>query len=173
MIERVLILKFLPHYLVIPESKINAEFPNTQFFIKNYDKRNRKDRNKHGWGLIKFVRKGLIWNRLETPKTVSREIKASEITVKNKKSAKVSAYRPLNNFNICDFFNSLSLTFKKISAFLIILCSWVILIFILRVRKILTLKLYNFWDTFGLTNLVEDHACFAKKTQIFDWFNSW
>ena len=48
MIERVLILKFLPHYLVISEIKINAEFPNTQFFTKNYDKRNRKDRNKHG-----------------------------------------------------------------------------------------------------------------------------
>ena len=147
MIERVLILKFLPHYLVISESKINEEFPSTQFFIKNYDKRNRKDRNKHGWGLKKFVRKWLIWNRLKTPRTVSREIKASEITVKNKKSAKVSAYRPLNNFNICNFFNSLSLTFKKISAFLIILCSWVILIFILRVRKILTLKNFIISET--------------------------
>ena len=106
---RVLVSKFLPHYLDLSETKINGEFPNSQFFIENSDMQNRKGRNKHGGGLMEFVRKGLIYKRIEVPKNVVSEIIASDNTIKNMKWAIVSAYRPPNNFNIRNFFNDLSL----------------------------------------------------------------
>ena len=50
----VLVSKFLPQYLVIYGTKNTEEFLNLQFFIENHhDMRNRKDRNKHGGGLVK------------------------------------------------------------------------------------------------------------------------
>ena len=51
---RVLVSKFLPQYLVIYGTKNTEEFLNLQSFIENHhDMRNRKDRNKHGGGLVK------------------------------------------------------------------------------------------------------------------------
>ena len=110
---KVLVSKVLQHYLITSETKINEEFPNLQFCIENYDIRNRKDRNKHGGGLIEFVRKGLIRKRLEVPKNVTSEIIASDNTEKNSKWTIVSAYRPPNNFRICNFLNDLSLISNK------------------------------------------------------------
>ena len=80
-VTELLISKYLTHYLVIFETKIDEEFPNSQFFIENYDIRNRKDINKHGGGLIQIVRKGLIFKKLEVSKNVTSEIIAFEITV--------------------------------------------------------------------------------------------
>ena len=50
---RILVTKFLSHYLWLSFKKSNEEFTvysflNLQFFIENYDMRNHKDRNKHG-----------------------------------------------------------------------------------------------------------------------------
>ena len=46
-------------YFVISETKLHNSFPNAQLTIKNYEIRARRDRYKHGGGLIEFVRKGL------------------------------------------------------------------------------------------------------------------
>ena len=46
-------------YFVIAETKLNDEFPNSQFIIRNYEICNRRDRTKNGGGLIVYVRKGL------------------------------------------------------------------------------------------------------------------
>ena len=79
---KVLVSKFLPNYLVISETKINEESPNSRFFVENYDIWNGKDRNKHGSGLIQFVRKGLICKKIKVPKNVTNEIILSEIKFK-------------------------------------------------------------------------------------------
>ena len=56
-IELGVILKELPlDYLVIRETKLDDSFPNAQFKINGYEVRARRDRNKHGGGLIEFVR---------------------------------------------------------------------------------------------------------------------
>ena len=47
-------------YFVISETKLDNSFPNAQLTINNYEIRARRDRDKHGGGLIKFVRKDLI-----------------------------------------------------------------------------------------------------------------
>ena len=57
---RILVPQFLPHYLGISETKLNEEFPNAQFLISNYEIKSRRDRNKHGGGLLEFIRKGII-----------------------------------------------------------------------------------------------------------------
>ena len=47
-------------YFVISETRLNNSFPYVQLTINNYEIRARRDRdNKHGGGLIEFVRKGL------------------------------------------------------------------------------------------------------------------
>ena len=45
-------------YFVLAETKINDEFPNSQFLLKNYEI-NRRDRTKNGGGLIEYIKKGL------------------------------------------------------------------------------------------------------------------
>ena len=50
--------KFLE--IVLSETKIDESFPSAQFNIHDYKTRNRRDSDKHGGGLIEFVRKGFI-----------------------------------------------------------------------------------------------------------------
>ena len=49
-----IILKLSLDYLVLSETKINQSFPTAQFYIKGYEVRARRDRDKHGGGLIEF-----------------------------------------------------------------------------------------------------------------------
>ena len=48
--------KFSPDYFVVAETKLDDSFPSSQFTIDNCTIRNRKDRNKHGGGLIEYVK---------------------------------------------------------------------------------------------------------------------
>ena len=43
---REIIKQISPDYFVIAETKLNYEFPSTQFYIENYTIQNRRDRNK-------------------------------------------------------------------------------------------------------------------------------
>ena len=47
-------------YFVLSETKLDDSFPSAQFYIENFEIRNRRDRDKNGGGLIEFVRKGFI-----------------------------------------------------------------------------------------------------------------
>ena len=65
-IELGVILKDLPlDYLVISETKLDENFPNAQFKFNGYEVRTKRDKNKHGGGLIEFVRQGFICKRLK------------------------------------------------------------------------------------------------------------
>ena len=46
-------------YFLISETKLDNSFPNAQLTINNYEIRAWRDKDKHGGGLIEFVRKGL------------------------------------------------------------------------------------------------------------------
>ena len=91
---RILVPQFLPHYLVISKTKLKEEFPNTQFLISDYDIKSSRDRNKHGGGLLEFVRKRLICKAITIPSNITSEIISSELTIKNKKWILFSMYRP-------------------------------------------------------------------------------
>ena len=60
------ILKDLPlDYMVISETKLDESFPNSQFKLNGYEVRARRDRHKHGGGLVEFVRQGFTCKRLK------------------------------------------------------------------------------------------------------------
>ena len=42
-------------YFVISETKLDSSFPSAQFHAGDYERRNRRDRNESGVGLIEFV----------------------------------------------------------------------------------------------------------------------
>ena len=70
---RILVCQFLPHYLVISETKLNKEFPNAQSIMSDYEIKSRRDRNKHGGGLLEFIRKGLICKTVAIPSNITSE----------------------------------------------------------------------------------------------------
>ena len=47
-------------YLVLSETKLDSSFPAAQFHIPGYQIRARRDQNKYGGGVIKYVKKGVI-----------------------------------------------------------------------------------------------------------------
>ena len=47
---RRMLSKFLPHYFVLAETKLDESFPNSQFVIHQYEIRTRQERNKNGGG---------------------------------------------------------------------------------------------------------------------------
>ena len=51
-------------YLVISKTKLDG-FSNSQFKLNGYEERARRDRHKHGGGLIGFFRQGFICKRLK------------------------------------------------------------------------------------------------------------
>ena len=53
-------------YFVSSETKLDKSFPTAQFNISGYEIRARKDRNKYGGGLIKYVKKGVVCERIQT-----------------------------------------------------------------------------------------------------------
>ena len=62
---RDVILELSVDYLVLSETKIDQSFPAGQFYIKGYEVRARKDRDKHGGRLIQFVKNGFTSKRLK------------------------------------------------------------------------------------------------------------
>ena len=57
---REVLVKLQLDYFVLSETKLDYSFPPAQFYIKNFEIRNRRDRDKNGGGLIEFIRKGFI-----------------------------------------------------------------------------------------------------------------
>ena len=72
------------NYFVISEAKLDNGFPNAELKINNYEIRARRDRDKHGGGLIEFVRKGLICKRLRKYESLNIEVICSEVIISNK-----------------------------------------------------------------------------------------
>ena len=70
---REIILEFSLDYLVLSAKKIDESFPTAHFYIKGYEVRARRDRDKHGGGLIKFVKNGFISKRLKEYETKQSE----------------------------------------------------------------------------------------------------
>ena len=71
-------------YFVLSKTKLDDSFPSAQFYIENFEIRNRRDRDKNGGGLIKFVRKGFITKRLKEYETKLNETIACEFIISRK-----------------------------------------------------------------------------------------
>ena len=75
--------KFSPDYFVFAETKLDESFPTAQFEIEGCEIRTRKDRDKHGGGLIEYVRKGVICKQIINFGVCNSEIIFSELGTKN------------------------------------------------------------------------------------------
>ena len=82
-------------------------FPTAQFHIDGYEVRARRDRDKHGGGLIEFVKQGLICRRLKEYETKVSESICSELIIAKKKWICFSIYRPPSTSNIKVFLDEL------------------------------------------------------------------
>ena len=80
---REIILELSLDYLVLSETKIDQSFPTAQFYIKGYEVRARRDRDKHGGGLIEFVKNDFTSKRLKEYETKQSESIYSELQTGN------------------------------------------------------------------------------------------
>ena len=72
-------------YFVLSETKIDESFPSAQLNINDYEIQNRRNRDKNGGGIIKFVRKGFITKRMKEYETKLSETICTEFTFSKKK----------------------------------------------------------------------------------------
>ena len=77
---REIILELSFYYLVLSETKIDQSFHTAQFYMKGYEVRARRDRDKHMDGLIEFVKNGFISKRFKEYETKQSESICSEFT---------------------------------------------------------------------------------------------
>ena len=153
-------------YFVLSETKLDDSFPSAQFYIENFEIRNRRDRDKNGGGLIEFVRKGFITKKIKEYETKVSETIASEFTISKKKWFCLSVYRPPTSTNLDIFFeeltNSLSKAVNKYDN-LIVMGD-----FNIDLNKTDCIGFGNlkcFRDNFNLTNLVKSNTCFTKNNK--------
>ena len=91
----------------------DESFPTAQFYIKGYEVRARTDRDKHGGGLIEFVKNGFISKRLKEYETKQSESICSELTIANRKWICLNIYRPPNPNNMNTFFDEITACLSK------------------------------------------------------------
>ena len=149
--------------LCIDETKIDESFPDSQFFIENYQfPPYRRDRNSKGGGKIVYVRQGLITKRLKCFESKNTETICIELTISKKKWCILFAYRP-PNFEKKSFFedisNSLCLIVNKYDN---VLLAGDLNINLLDPKSDTQNHFSDLRDTFSLTNLVKHKTCFKN-----------
>ena len=150
--------------LCIDETKIDESFPDSQFFIENYQfPRYRRDRNSKGGGKIVYVRQGLISKRLKSFESKNIETICIELTIP-KKSGVFCLHTDLQTLKKKSFFeetsNSSSLIVNKYDN---ILLAGDVNINALDPNSDTKNHFSDLRDTFALTNLVKDKTCFKNK----------
>ena len=155
--------KCLPDILVIEETKLNSDFKTETFLINNYQKPIRRDRNAFGGGLMQFVRKGVVCNRVSTFESSTIEIICSDLMVCKKRWVIFSIYRPPDASNLELFFRELSTSLNSaLDKYDNVIIMGDINIDTHDFQHSGYTKLHSFSDVFGLSNLVKDKTCFTK-----------
>ena len=95
----------------ITETKIDSSFPDAQFLTENY-LTFRCDRNKHGGGILTFVKNGLLPKHIPDLESNIIEILPLEIRIDKSKWIVLNVYRPPTS-NIQSFIDELSNTLDK------------------------------------------------------------
>ena len=160
---REIILELSLDYLVLCETKIDESFPTAQFYIKGYEVRIRRDRDKHGGGLIEFLKNGFISKRLKEYETKQSESICSELTIANRKWIRLNIYRPPNPNNKNTFFDEITARLSKAAGKyenIIIMGDFNIDI---KNKGLGNGKLDTFCDLFDLTNLIHSETCLMKN----------
>ena len=160
---REIILGLSLDYLVLSETKIDESFPTAQFYIKGYEVRAKRDRDKHGGSLIKFVKNGFISKRLKEYETKQSESICSELNIANRKWICLNIYRPPNPNNMNTFFDEITACLRKAAVKyenILIMGDFNIDI---KNKGLGYGKLDTFCDLFNLTNLIHSETCLMKN----------
>ena len=149
-------------YFVSSETKLDKSFPAAQFHISGYEIRARKDRNKYGGGLIKYVKKGVICKRIQKFEMLTHKSVCPELTIAKKKWLCLDIYQPLTPENLASFFEELTDSLSKGSEFyenFIILGDFNIDV---KVAGGELDKLEESCDLFNLKYLIRNETCFTR-----------
>ena len=129
--------------------------------MSNYEIRARRDREKHGGGLIEFIRKGLICKRLRKYESLNIEVICSEVTISSKNRVIFSIQRPPDYFNLLAFF-------KELGKYLHQACKnyniFMMGNFNIDIKQTSpeSHKRDEFCCLFSLTNIIKSDTCFTK-----------
>ena len=146
--------------VAISETKLCSDFPDVQFQVDGYVyPPYRKDRTKHGGGIMVFVKNDLITKRKQEFESDSVEIISLELTISRKKWIIFSFYRPPKS-NIANFFSELSKCVDKATRrYENVVLMGDINIDTSEEKAIGMTKLSEFCDIFDLVNLSTGGAC--------------
>ena len=81
-------------YFVLSETKHNNSFPSVQFYMENFETRNRRDRDNKDGGL-RFITKKIKECEIKVSETI-----AFEFNISKKKGFCLSVYRPPTSTNL-------------------------------------------------------------------------
>ena len=81
-------------YFVLSETKHNNSFPSVQFYMENFETRNRRDRDNNGGGL-RFITKKINECEIKVNETI-----AFEFNISKKKGFCLRVYRPPTSTNL-------------------------------------------------------------------------
>ena len=107
---RYIMLRCLPDVFVMAETKLNYQFPNSQFLVENYYEPTRVDDTSESGGLIEYTRKGIINKRKTEFELKSFSSICSELTINKIKWLVLSFYRKPYGKNIDLFFSELTMS---------------------------------------------------------------
>ena len=137
--------------------------PTAQFYVKGYEVRATRDRDKHGGGLNEFVKNGFITKRLKEYETKQNESISSEFTIASRKWICLNIYRPPNLNNMNTFFDEIITSLSKgVITYenIIVMGDFNIDI---KNKGLGYGKLNTFCDIFNLIILIHSETCLMKN----------
>ena len=162
---RNLTFQLFPTVLALSETKIDSSFPDSQFFIENYQnpKDYRKDRTKDGGGLVTFIKNGIPCRRISKMEPPDLEIMCIEIDFGRRKWAIISVYRQATKQTPKVFFDGLTNCVEKVTnVYDNIMIIGDININVLNKESYGYKEYESFLDNFNLKNLVKTTTCHTK-----------
>ena len=150
------------------ETKLDSSFPSGQFSVPGFrDPPFRADRNKHGGGLIAYIRSDIASRRrldIERSFYDRIEVIALEVTLRNEKWLFIGFYKPPNVKDLCliQSFENVMNTFRSEFACMILLGDSNIDQF----KKHVCFE--DFLDVFGMTCVIEGPTCFKGTPSLID-----
>ena len=153
--------------MVIPETKLNESFPNSQLAVDGYYNPGqfKRDRNEHGGDLMLFVKQGIPAKRIKTLESEDIEVICLEVNIAKRKWAIFNIYRPSCK-NIDLFFNELTkLIDLAINKYENIVVMGDFSIDISDSSSHRYQRLEQFSDILSLQHLIKNKTCITKTSE--------
>ena len=103
--------------LILTESKLDNTIPSNMITLPGYHEPLRRDRNRHGGGVLIYIAEHLIFNQMEHLQSENYEHIWVDIKVKNASFSINALYRPPNETSVCHdmFLNTVTSILQNLS----------------------------------------------------------